>query len=98
MLLDLNDPVSILAWWKVWPQRHDAFLAHALRASPQFSHAIREAQRWIAGSAELRSLLASSVKAHRDAMATGAYQGFGSSTPVLRLAEMGEIADMAEPA
>ncbi len=62
MLLDLNDPESILQWWQVLPERHDGVLEQTLRLSPQFAPAITEAQRRIAGSAELQTLLARSVQ------------------------------------
>lgn len=61
MLLDLNDPLSIVAWWRVWPERHDGFLEQKAKLSPQFRPAIREAQRRIAASPELQQLLADSV-------------------------------------
>ena len=48
MLLDLNDADSILRWWKVWPDRHDANLEYFLQSSPQCAPAITEAQRRIA--------------------------------------------------
>ena len=88
MLLSLNDPESILNWWKVWPQRHDAFLDHALKASPQFAHAIREAQRRIVNSPELSSMLAGSVREHRDRVAASAHQDSNLSAQALRLSEL----------
>ena len=69
MLLDLDDPESILAWWKVWPARHAEFLEHKLRTSPEFSGAIRAVQRRIAADAELSALLASSVREGRELQA-----------------------------
>jgi len=66
MLVDLNDPESILAWWKVWPVRHSDFLEYKLRASPEFAPAIREVQRRIAADAELSALLASGVREGRE--------------------------------
>jgi len=62
MLLNLNDTESILAWWKVWPVRHNEYLGVQLAARPQFASAIREAQRRIASDAELQALLARSVR------------------------------------
>jgi hypothetical protein len=61
MFLDLQDPDSIIQWWKVFPARHDGVLEQTLRLSPQFSPAIKEAQRRIAGSEELQALLARSM-------------------------------------
>ncbi|OYT92266.1 MAG: hypothetical protein CFE43_09280 [Burkholderiales bacterium PBB3] len=65
MIVSLNDPASILNWWKVFPERHDAFLEFKLRASPEFAPAIREAQRRIAASPELRELHLSAARAGR---------------------------------
>jgi len=61
MVLDLNDPDSILAWWKVWPARHDGFLDFHLNTKPQFAFAIREAQRRIASDPGLGAMLAAGV-------------------------------------
>lgn len=65
MLLDLNVPDSILAWWRTCPERHDGFLAQKLRSNPEFGPAIREAQRRIAASEELQGLLAGSPAQRR---------------------------------
>lgn len=65
MLLNLNDPESILAWWCVFPERHGGFLEHKLRLSPEFAPAIREAQRRIASSEELQGMLVRSVAQRR---------------------------------
>jgi len=65
MLLNLNDPESILAWWRVLPERHDSYLDYKLRASPEFAPAILEARRRIAGSPELRALLVDAVQRRR---------------------------------
>ena len=61
MLLDLNDPESIIRWWKVLPERHDGVLQQTLKQNPDFAPAIVEAQRRIARSEELQVLLAQSV-------------------------------------
>jgi len=66
MLIDLNDPESILTWWKVWPARHSAFLESKLRVSPEFAPAIRAVQRRVAADAELSALLASGVQEARE--------------------------------
>lgn len=68
MLLNLNDAESILAWWKVLPERHDAFLDYKLRVSPEFAPAILEAQRQIAEDSELSRLLRESIQ-RRNAIA-----------------------------
>lgn len=65
MLLNLNDPESIVNWWRVFPERHDGFLEHKLRLSPEFGLAIREAQRRIAGSEELQGMLVRSAAQRR---------------------------------
>ena len=65
MLLNLNDPESILDWWKVFPARHASFLDYKLRVSPEFAPAIREAQRRISNSPALSGLLADAVQQHR---------------------------------
>ncbi|WP_457422080.1 hypothetical protein [Roseateles sp. P5_E7] len=57
MLLNLNDPESIVAWWTVLPDRHDQFLAHKLRVSPEFAPAINEARRRIAARPEMADSL-----------------------------------------
>lgn len=57
MLLNLNDPESIVAWWTVLPARHDAFLTHKLRVSPEFAPAINEARRRIAARPDLTRML-----------------------------------------
>ena len=58
MLLDLNDPESIFAWWQVWPERHDSYLDYKMKVSPEFAASIRQAQRMIAARPELRALRA----------------------------------------
>lgn len=65
MFLNLNDVNSIIDWWQVFPERHSSYLEYKLRVSPEFAPAIREAQRHIAGSAELSALLSASVNASR---------------------------------
>ncbi|GAJ05742.1 unnamed protein product [marine sediment metagenome] len=74
MLLNLNDPESILTWWTVLPDQHDAFLAHKLRISPEFAPAIKEAQRRIATSPELNGLLAHAIQRRRQGVARRAEQ------------------------
>jgi hypothetical protein len=50
MLLNLNDPDSIVAWWTVLPDRHDDYLAYKVKASPEFARAINDARRRIAAA------------------------------------------------
>lgn len=57
MFLDLNDADSIVAWWSIFPARHQAALDQMLASRPQFGQSIRAAQRRIAGSEKLQALL-----------------------------------------
>jgi len=66
MLLNLNDPQSILQWWLVWPERHHAFLEHKLKASPEFGFVIREALQLIAQRPEFRGLRRPALPMHRE--------------------------------
>lgn len=52
MQLDLNNVDSIVAWWLVFPERHDSYLDYKLRASPEFTSSISAARRRIAASPE----------------------------------------------
>lgn len=65
MQLDLNDPYSIVQWWRVCPERHASYLEVKLKLSPEFAPAVREARRQIAASQELQTLLAASVAERR---------------------------------
>lgn len=56
MQLDLSNVDSIVAWWRVWPERHDSYLDYKLQASPEFAHSILSARRVIDGRPELRAL------------------------------------------
>ena len=88
MLLDLNDPESIVQWWQVWPARHDGYLEYALKNSPQFAPAIREAQRRIATSPELCAELANAAQERRARLAAQAASDAGLSAHELRMAEV----------
>ncbi|WP_457356071.1 hypothetical protein [Roseateles sp. P5_D6] len=57
MELKLTDPDSIIAWWQVFPDRHDSFLTYKIKASPEFAPAISEARRRIAADPVLAGLL-----------------------------------------
>ena len=57
MFLNLNDADSIVAWWSIFPARHQAALDQMLASRPQFGESIRAAQRRIAGSEKLQALL-----------------------------------------
>lgn len=68
MLLNLNDPHSIVAWWRVLPERHDAFLTHKLRVSPEFGPAILAARRQISDSPELSELLRKAIQGREESL------------------------------
>ena len=87
MLLDLNDADSILRWWRVWPERHDANLEYFLQSSPQCAPAITEAQRRIAASSELSSMLANAAQERRARLAARASDRASLSAYHLRMAE-----------
>jgi len=84
MIVSLNDPESVLRWWKVFPERHDAFLEFKLKVSPQFAPAIREVQRRIAASPELSALLVRSVQGRRDQQAAAVQDHLDMSAYELR--------------
>lgn len=58
MILNLNDPSSIVAWWKVLPERHGAQLLAFGRLRPQFSSPIRAALRRIKADPEFGAVYA----------------------------------------
>lgn len=48
MQLNMNDPDSIVNWWRVYPERHWAYIEFfASHALPEFRMAIHEAQQRI---------------------------------------------------
>ncbi len=57
MLLNLGDPESIVAWWRVFPEQHDNYLSHKLKVSPEFASSILEARRRIEADPALCGLL-----------------------------------------
>ncbi|MCH7343173.1 hypothetical protein LZ017_07245 [Pelomonas sp. CA6] len=57
MLLDLNDPNSIVRWWEVYPERHGPLLKDLAALRPQYRHAINAAGQLIEGSPRLRDRL-----------------------------------------
>lgn len=92
MLVNLNDPESILSWWKVWPARHSVFLEHKPLTSPEFASAIREAQRRIAADPMLTAMLARSVLEARDAQSRRFHRAVVAPAYELRLREFAEAA------
>lgn len=87
MQLNLNSVDSILAWWQVWPERHDSYLDYKLSASPEFAPAIRAARQRIAASPELLALRERSVQHGRAQDAWFAEQQDGMSARELRYRE-----------
>jgi hypothetical protein len=57
MLLDLNDPLSIVRWWEVYPERHGPLLQDLAQRLPQFRSGIQQAQRLIADTPRLHAAL-----------------------------------------
>lgn len=72
MLLNLSDPESILAWWKVLPDQHSVYLDHKLKVSPQFAPAITAVQRRITAEPQLSALLAQAIQRRRQGEASRA--------------------------
>lgn len=67
MLLNLNDPDSIVGWWLTFPERHDAYLEHVARHSPQFGPAIRQARQQLRADPKCRVLLEQAAEMARRA-------------------------------
>lgn len=57
MLLDLNDSMSIVQWWAVYPSRHGALLTDWARRRPEHRAAISGARRLIDADPEKRAML-----------------------------------------
>jgi len=49
MQMDMNDPKSIAAWYRIAPNRHGKALAVFARIWPQFAASIAEAGRILRG-------------------------------------------------
>ncbi|MDT9001677.1 hypothetical protein RQP53_20540 [Paucibacter sp. APW11] len=63
MILDLNNPASIVSWWQVYPERHGPQLSSLARLQPQFATSIREARRLIEADPQLASRAAAARQA-----------------------------------
>ncbi|CAM4004199.1 hypothetical protein [Roseateles saccharophilus] len=87
MQLDLNSVDSIVAWWQVFPERHDSYLDYKLRASPEFSRSINAARRRIAASPELRALRRRSIEQRRSSKTWDTEQDGAVSAPESRFSE-----------
>jgi len=61
MRLDLNSVESIVAWWRVWPERHGNYLHFKLRTSPEFAPHIHAALQAMASRPDLQALWARSA-------------------------------------
>lgn len=57
MQLNLNDPSSIIQWWRVFPERHGPQLAAIERLDSERAPAIRRAYAQIAADPALAPLL-----------------------------------------
>lgn len=57
MLLDLNDPPSIVAWWEVFPERHGPLLADWAQRRPEVRGAIALASQMIRANPRTAGLL-----------------------------------------
>ncbi|WP_124448539.1 hypothetical protein [Paucibacter sp. KBW04] len=57
MLINLNDPDSVLRWWRVWPERHHPLLEFWLKTRPEFAPSIREVQRRLSSDPDLVALM-----------------------------------------
>lgn len=57
MRLNLQDPDSIIAWWREYPERHWDYLDAFARSSPEFGHAIGQARQRIQSDPGLHSIL-----------------------------------------
>jgi hypothetical protein len=75
MQLDLNNVDSIVAWWRVWPGRHDSYLDYKAKASPEFAHSIGAARRLIAADPELQRLRRQSAQERRRQRVAEAWPG-----------------------
>ncbi|HEX2009688.1 MAG TPA: hypothetical protein VJN44_02010 [Roseateles sp.] len=58
MYLDLQNPDSIVNWWREFPQRHWAYLDALDRLTPQFRAAIQQARLRIRNDPRFGELLA----------------------------------------
>ncbi|MCE4557982.1 hypothetical protein [Pelomonas cellulosilytica] len=88
MQLDLNNVNSIVAWWRVWPERHDSYLDYKLGTSPEFAPTIRAARQLIATTPELQTLRVQSLQAERNRLARGAELDAEVSARELRYREL----------
>ena len=72
MLLDLNDPVSIVRWYAVFPGRHGALLADWWSRRPEHRGSIERARQLIKADPKLRSTM---KHARVDSNADGSWDG-----------------------
>jgi len=88
MLLNLNDPRSIVSWWRVCPARHNDYLETLLATRQQFAGAIRRAHRQIAANPELQALLARSIQERSEELAREAERDANLSAQQARWREL----------
>lgn len=62
MHLNLNDPDSIVAWWREFPERHWDYL-DVFAQRPEFLMAVRQARHRIRTDPQLSPILAEAVAA-----------------------------------
>ena len=92
MNLNLNDVNSIVTWWQVHPERHSSYLEWKLSVSGEFAPAIREAQRRIASTPELRRLLTNAANSRQEHQAREAARDCDVSSRELRYRELAQAA------
>lgn len=89
MLLNLNDPDSIVGWWLTFPERHDAYLDHVARHSPQFGPAIHQARQRLRADPQCRAWLEQAAERARRVLAVDVDPAMDESeTPVSAYLEM----------
>lgn len=65
MNLNLNDPDSIIAWWREFPERHWDYL-DVFAKQPQFMAAVRQARMRIRSDPQLAPILDRAVSSGAD--------------------------------
>lgn len=65
MNLNLNDPDSIIAWWREFPERHWDYL-DVFAKQPQFMAAVRQARLRIRSDPQLAPILDRAVSSGAD--------------------------------
>ncbi|MCV2350314.1 hypothetical protein [Paucibacter sp. Y2R2-4] len=76
MKLNLGDPASIVAWWKILPERHGPQLEAFERLRPQFAPPIRAAWRIIKADPKLRPAFEQSRALATEVLVTAPYRHY----------------------